>query len=338
MRNRRISKNNLAILLFISISVITILFACLISALFKFDDSANDMRIGYAISTPEELYFIQNFENFDEEQLFIEGTSLQFSHEMQLSHLRYNIINIFLSMIIVTIITFLLYYYYTQEKDEKLNKIILAEANKLNDIENRQSHDLKLINEYLTHELKNSLSVLQAKVYLNSEDTIEYIKKMNSQIDDINALIEPEVNLEDAFIVDEMIDSLRLDVDQRTKFHIQDMMMIKGSDLLIERAIYNIVNNGFKYGADEVIVTARRHGKNAIFEIKNNGPKIKKEQLDKIFNMHYRINELNVDGSGIGLALVKNIVDIHKGSIYVESSENETCFYLSFQEYLTEED
>ncbi len=314
-----------------------IIYGFLIMKLVQFDDSMLNRRVGYAITSPEDLSELRNLNSFDENQIFIEGEELVKEHNAQLDNIRLYITNLFISIIGLTTLIFTMYYMHVKDRGQRLSNEIKTEVEKSDFLVEKQNHDLKLINEYLTHELKNSLSVLQAKVYLQNEDTIDYIAKMSSQIDDINALIEPEVNLESGFMVDDLIYALETEVDSRTKFNYDEFLTIKGSDLLIERALYNIISNGFKYGADQVIVSFSKIKDNVVICIENNGPEISKQQLDKIFRMHYRINELNIDGSGIGLALVKNIVDIHHGSIYVESNEQKTSFYLSFKAFDIEE-
>lgn len=337
MSARRIKKKIPYFVVSTFIIAVIFIYAVIIMSLIRFDDTTVGARIGYTISSIEELKMLQSLDNFDDKQLFIEGENLLKEHNQQLGNIRLYITNLFISIIGFTTLIFTMYYMHTKDKDQKLNNVIKSEVEKADLLVEKQNHDLKLINEYLTHELKNSLSVLQAKVYLQSEDTLDYITKMSSQIDDINALIEPEVNLDNAFMIDDLIYSLEDEINGEIEFHYDEVLMVQGSDLLIERALYNIITNAYKYGATKVWINIKQIKGNVIFEINNDGPMISNEQLDKIFTMHYRINELNVDGSGIGLALVKNIVDIHHGSIYVESNDINTCFYVSFKAFDVEE-
>ncbi len=287
-------------------------------------------QMGYRIDSKAEFELIQSLDSFDESRIFIEGDTLNIRHELQLNNIKYYLINLLAIAIVITLFTFIMLYRYVLERKESLSKQIESQQKYSKDLIEMRNHDLHLINQFLSHELKNSLAVLQGKVYLKSDDTLDFIKRMSLQIDDINALTKHEVDLTTQFTIEEVVSGLKQQVDQRTIFNYRANDKINGSPLLVERVIYNIIENAFKYGANNVEVTFEHKGCNEIIKVVNDGPKIPDAELDQIFNMNYRINELAANGSGIGLALVKNIVDIHRGSIYVESSEYETTFYLSF--------
>jgi len=92
----------------------------------------------------------------------------------------------------------------------------------------------------------------------------------------------------------------------------------------ITQAVNNLIDNAVKYSGDskKVFVHAYSDEKSVVIEVKDFGLGIKKEDMDKVFDRFYRGgNELTrtVKGSGLGLTLVKQIVEAHKGSIQVES-------------------
>ena len=62
-------------------------------------------------------------------------------------------------------------------------------------------------------------------------------------------------------------------------------------------------------------------------EVENTGSTIKEEDIDRIFNKFYQADTTHTkEGNGIGLSIVKNIINLHGGRIYVESKDNKTCF------------
>jgi len=92
----------------------------------------------------------------------------------------------------------------------------------------------------------------------------------------------------------------------------------------LTQAVNNLIDNAVKYSGDskKVFVQAYNDVRSVVIEVKDFGLGIKKEEMDKVFDRFYRGgNELTrtVKGSGLGLTLVKQIVEAHKGSIQVES-------------------
>ena len=90
--------------------------------------------------------------------------------------------------------------------------------------------------------------------------------------------------------------------------------------------IFNLIDNAIKYRKPDQPVnlhlTTWNDGDNVLFSVKDDGIGIKKDNLKKIFDKFYRVHTGNVHdvkGFGLGLAYVKNIVDLHKGDIKVES-------------------
>lgn len=92
----------------------------------------------------------------------------------------------------------------------------------------------------------------------------------------------------------------------------------------IEQVLHNLLDNAFKYSGEsrDIVVQLLTKGKNVIINVKDHGIGIRKEDLDKIFSRFYRAGKeltQTVKGSGIGLTIVKQIVEAHNGTIDVES-------------------
>lgn len=111
----------------------------------------------------------------------------------------------------------------------------------------------------------------------------------------------------------------------------ENSILIDADGNLIARLFDNLINNAIKYGAEGKVirVEAERDHEQVTVRVINYGYVIPKEDLNRIFNKFYRIEQSrseNTGGTGLGLAIVKNIVDMHRGKISVKSSLDGTVF------------
>jgi len=110
---------------------------------------------------------------------------------------------------------------------------------------------------------------------------------------------------------------------------------ISGDDELLHQVVSNLLSNAIKYSPEgsEVILDARLDNNNVTLWVKDEGIGIPPESLDKIFDMFYRVDntaKLKTVGTGLGLALVKEIVSAHNGKVWVESRLGQgSTFYIS---------
>jgi signal transduction histidine kinase len=99
---------------------------------------------------------------------------------------------------------------------------------------------------------------------------------------------------------------------------------IRGDKFLLTLAISNIITNAIKYGVDDgqVVVTLSNTKDYQVLEVCDDGIGIPKKDLDKVFTEFYRsenAKQLSTDGSGLGLSVVKQVIDRHGGLIEVDS-------------------
>ncbi|OCG21732.1 MULTISPECIES: heavy metal sensor histidine kinase [unclassified Gilliamella] len=113
---------------------------------------------------------------------------------------------------------------------------------------------------------------------------------------------------------------------------------IQGDKLMLGRAISNILSNAIRYTSENQIITialSQVSEKRVRIVISNPGKKIDNKHLPHLFERFYRVDESrhrngnDNSGTGIGLAIVKSIVETHKGSIYAESDERSTRFIIN---------
>lgn len=119
--------------------------------------------------------------------------------------------------------------------------------------------------------------------------------------------------------------------------HTPESLIVYMDKNLIERVLLNLINNAVKFTPQKGTITigCKLEIDHAVISIADTGYGIEKENLDKIFQEFFRVdNPINRElrGSGLGLSLVKRIIDTHKGNIWVESEIGKgSTFYFSLK-------
>ena len=111
-------------------------------------------------------------------------------------------------------------------------------------------------------------------------------------------------------------------------------LRIQGYDSLLFRLVFNLAENAIKYTqpGGRVEVTLEQRDGSAILQVKDNGPGISPEAQEHLFDRFYRADPAREGGgTGLGLALVRSIVQVHQGQIQLSSTLGEgSCFRVSF--------
>ncbi len=201
--------------------------------------------------------------------------------------------------------------------------------------------DYKRLNSYISHEQKNSISILKTKLEMHGEkELIHSLDKISHSIEDILTIsdsndIENMSIIDAAYICAEVCDEYkRAFSDIHFDFDEEGNTNIYGKERWIYRAIANLLDNAIKYGRNNSIIVKIINEKGSvIISIKDNGIGMDEKSKTRIFDNRYRINELKKDGYGIGLSLVNYVCSLCDGYIWVESKPNEgSTFYLVFRE------
>jgi len=114
----------------------------------------------------------------------------------------------------------------------------------------------------------------------------------------------------------------------------EDIPIINVDTAMVERSIVNLVDNAIKYTPDgeNVTVFVNHVNDDIIIGVEDSGYGIKPEDIDKLFNRHFRIHRQEhrrVKGSGLGLFIVRSVAIKHNGDAWVESVEGEgSTFYI----------
>lgn len=129
-------------------------------------------------------------------------------------------------------------------------------------------------------------------------------------------------------IIDVAVDSMKELAAQKDILlfsNVPEGTIVEADESLLLSAITNLISNGIKYGNESghVSVSASKVGDKTEIIVADNGVGISEEHIDKIWTRFYRIDDVRNDeyvSSGLGLAMVKSIIELHGGEITVKSS------------------
>ena len=197
------------------------------------------------------------------------------------------------------------------------------------------------------HELRTPLALMQVQLDLyhsnshpdNDADTVQMIQMVTEQNDRLNKMVKTLLDMselqtvgrDDEIILDALVDEVLEDLEPlaegkniRLIGKCKDITMV-GSDILIYRLVYNLVENAIKYNhsGGQVTVTADRKEKHVYLSVKDTGTGIPEELKERVFEPFFRVDKSRsreLGGVGLGLALVREIVRVHDGNITVKSN------------------
>lgn len=211
------------------------------------------------------------------------------------------------------------------------------------------------------HELRTPLALMQVQLDLynsashpgNDADTLQTIKMVTEQNDKLNRMVKTlldmselqSVGRDDKIILDAIVEEVLADleplaVEKNIKLigKCEDATMT-GSDILIYRLVYNLVENAIKYNhpLGQVTVTAYQRNKHVYLSVEDTGSGIPKELRERVFEPFFRVDKSRsreLGGVGLGLAFVREIVRVHDGSICIKSGKTGgTIFEVTFAQH-----
>lgn len=200
----------------------------------------------------------------------------------------------------------------------------------------------------VAHEIKNPLHIIRDSLSIILEEdkgilipmqkdftemakmTMERLNRLVNDLLDIAKIeagaVEPRrENMDIVLLLDEVLSGYAGKMSKKqiilTKDIPENIGLIWADRDKISEVMINLLDNALKYTPDngKITIRIRKDEKEARFEIADTGPGIPQEYLEKIFDKFERVTAESQEGAGLGLPIAKDIVALHKGSIWVES-------------------
>lgn len=221
-------------------------------------------------------------------------------------------------------------------------------ANELQNIEilrsdfvNNFSHELKTpivsISGLVKLMKSGKLSKEKEKEYLVIiEEEIERLSEMTTNVLTLSK-VENQVILTDKvkYNISEQIRTCIVLLEKKWSKKNLDLVLdfdehyIEANNDLMKQVFINLIDNAIKFSFDnkELVITIEENKNNIVISVINIGVEILEENIDKIFNKFYQVDGSEfTEGNGIGLSIVKHIVELHNGKISATSKNNKTTF------------
>ena len=244
----------------------------------------------------------------------------------------------------IFVVVLFIYHMIKMREAEDKNTQLSLEAERLQ-VQQQLTQDL-------AHDLRTPLAILNTQTYLirkrleNGENILPhmerletYSQKLDQMIDGFFQLtrldtdVQPDTwqNVDLAHLLPLIVNQFQ-DYATRQDIHLDveivesaDNYLVFGESTLLQRAIENLIENGIRYGKakGEVCLKLAQEAEFIQLTVIDNGQGIASDEQTKIFDRFYRVNNARTmdekTGTGIGLSIVKRIVEIHGGDIQVTS-------------------
>ncbi len=238
---------------------------------------------------------------------------------------------------------------------------------------NQKASAIRLLNEKLkdaydeldtfsytiSHDLKNPISTIKGYSQLLSKDSaldpkvkdvlqriVNKTDKMNEMINEVLGYSKIGRSAPDKTTVDigkiirDQIQDLKVAYNtDKLKVKIGETPAVQGDPVMLSQVFANLLSNAVKYSLPtdqpEIIIEGKENEHDITYSIKDNGVGIDIKNLPNVFELFKRMDNVqDIEGSGVGLAIVKRIVEKHKGKIWADSELGKgTTFFVSFKKH-----
>lgn len=246
----------------------------------------------------------------------------------------------------------------------RIREIIISNVNK-------KANEIRLLNEKLqnayeeldtfsytiSHDLRTPLTSIKtyAELILRNKSIDESAKKMLGRIltgaDKMNFLIKEILNLArvgrsdihfENVDMQSLLNEVIAEVSAAYKMDKAELVLgrlldLKGDRTMLVQVFTNLITNGVKYSSKvdkpKIEISAYIDGDETIYRVKDNGMGIDNRYYNRVFELFKRMdNAKDIEGTGVGLAIVKRVMERHNGRVWFESELNiGSAFYLAFK-------
>lgn len=244
---------------------------------------------------------------------------------------------------------------------EILNAInVKASATRVLNERLKQAYDeLDTFSYTISHDLKTPLTAIKGYAQLIAGDesigkeSKLLLQRITGRADRMNNMIEEVLDysrigratvqfkpVNTTAIIKEIVQDLRqVYAHAKTEIIIGNCPSVKGDAVMLWQVFSNIISNAVKYSQHATKPAVSIEGKvvehQVIYTVKDNGIGIPQKEINSIFLLFRRMNNAgNIEGTGVGLAIVKRIIEKHGGSIWAESEEGKgATFFVSLNQH-----
>lgn len=212
----------------------------------------------------------------------------------------------------------------------------------------------------VAHELRTPLTIMKTKIDVFEKrenhtynEYRELIANQKNQLIRLSEIIQTLLEItntdniqeKEHFLVSDMIENILLDFSNITaqrNIHISlDLKNVEiyGNVDLLYRVFYNLIQNGIRYNNDKgkICITAKQNQYHTVVQICDTGIGISEENRQRIFEPFFRVDKSrsrSMGGAGLGLSIVKNIIEKHHGTIAISDNKPQgTCFTIELPLY-----
>jgi chemotaxis family two-component system sensor kinase Cph1 len=208
----------------------------------------------------------------------------------------------------------------------------------------------------ISHDLKNPISTVKSYAQILMRDkemkpsAVKILERINYGTDKMNGMIQEVLEysrigrsglvfteVDPLPMIQEVVKDLRVAFDaDHAEITIGEIPKIQGDPLMLSQVFANIISNAIKYSMKSepprVEIKGKETDTEVVYTIADNGLGIDIKQLPRIFELFKRMDNVgDIEGSGVGLAIVKRIIEKHKGKIWADSELGQgTTFYIAF--------
>ena len=229
----------------------------------------------------------------------------------------------------------------------------------------RNQMNYEIRNQKLTrgiaHELKTPLAVTKATVenwdYFDEDRRKDYSQRVKSEVDHMSDMVGKLLDVSKIKEGSNKINREAIDLKELTEDiirrngelirernitiafnHDEEPYTVFADHEMMNMVLSNFMSNAIKYCDHVITIRLNRNGRKIEFSITNDGAKIEKKDLDKIWDIFYTTDQARTDrmsSSGVGLSVVKSILDVHKADYSCVSGDNGTEFKFSMPAHET---